>query len=247
MDAMRADMGGAACVVATIDALSHNQVPVNVKGLIPLSENLPSDRATKPGDVVFAMNGKSICIDNTDAEGRLVLCDALCYSNKFNPKFVLDIATLTGAMKIALGDCVAGVFTTNDRLWNLLETAGSETGDRVWRMPLFKHYTKQLTGKLRFRSIRQSSGINHHSSLMIWFADYELYDINNIGKGGKGGGSCIAAAFLREFVPKTTPWVHVDMAGVMGDCSDQSYTGNKGMSGRPSRTLYEFIVRESQQ
>lgn len=146
MDAMRADMGGAACVVAAIDALSRNKVPVNVKGLIPLSENMPSDRATKPGDVVFAMNGKSICVDNTDAEGRLVLCDALCYSAKFNPKFVLDIATLTGAMRIALGDCCAGVFTTNERLWNLLETAGSETGDRVWRMPLFKHYTKQLTG-----------------------------------------------------------------------------------------------------
>lgn len=145
---MRADMGGAACVVATIDALSRNKVPVNVKGLIPLSENLPSDRATKPGDVVFAMNGKSICVDNTDAEGRLVLCDALCYSAKFKPKFVLDIATLTGAMRIALGDCVAGVFTTNERLWNLLEAAGSETGDRVWRMPLFKHYTKQLTGML---------------------------------------------------------------------------------------------------
>lgn len=146
MDAMRADMGGAACVVATIDALSYNKVPVNVKGLIPLSENLPSDRATKPGDVVISMNGKSICVDNTDAEGRLVLCDALCYSAKFNPKFVLDIATLTGAMKIALGDCVAGAFVNNQRLWNILEAAGSETGDRVWRMPLFKHYTKQITG-----------------------------------------------------------------------------------------------------
>lgn len=93
------------------------------------------------------MNGKSICVDNTDAEGRLVLCDALCYAQKFDPRWVLDIATLTGAMKVALGDCVAGIFTNNDRLWQLLEASGSETGDRVWRMPLFKHYSKQMTGE----------------------------------------------------------------------------------------------------
>lgn len=93
------------------------------------------------------MNGKSVCVDNTDAEGRLVLCDALCYSAKFNPRWVLDIATLTGAIKVALGDCVSGIFTNDDRLWKLLDEAGAETGDRVWRMPLFKHYSKQMTGK----------------------------------------------------------------------------------------------------
>lgn len=146
MDQMRADMGGAASVVATLDALSRNKVPVNVKGLIPLTENLPSGHATKPGDVVVAMNGKSICVDNTDAEGRLILCDALCYASTFNPKFILDIATLTGAIKVALGDCTTGAFSNNHRLWNILEKASIETGDRVWRMPLFKHYTKQVTG-----------------------------------------------------------------------------------------------------
>lgn len=119
-------------------------------GLIPLCENLPSDRATKPGDVVVASNGKTICVDNTDAEGRLVLCDAICYSAKFNPKYVLDIATLTGAVIIALGNCVAGAYSNDHRLWNILEASGSETGDRVWRMPLFKHYTKQLTGTYNF-------------------------------------------------------------------------------------------------
>lgn len=150
MDAMRADMGGAATVVATVDALSTNKVPVNVKVLTPLTENLPSSTATKPGDVVVAMNGKSVCVDNTDAEGRLVLCDALCYANTFNPKFILDTATLTGAIRVALGDCVAGAFTNNQRLWQLLEASGSETGDRMWRMPLFKHYTKEMTGKLAF-------------------------------------------------------------------------------------------------
>lgn len=173
MDEMRADMGGAACVVATIDALERNKVPVNVKGwsrnyniyvcfrcdfsnnfmfflvagLIPSCENLPSDRATKPGDVVFAMNGKSICVDNTDAEGRLILCDAICYAGEFKPKYIVDVATLTGAVFVALGDCVSGAYSNNQRLWEILEAAGKESGDRVWRMPLFKHYTKQMTGK----------------------------------------------------------------------------------------------------
>ncbi|XP_062561028.1 cytosol aminopeptidase-like isoform X2 [Armigeres subalbatus] len=219
MDQMRADMGGAANVAATIFALAQLKAPVFVKGFIPLCENMPSGNATKPGDVVFAMNGKSICVDNTDAEGRLILADALCYASTFNPKFILDIATLTGAIKVALGDCVAGVFSTNNALWNQIHAAGSETGDRVWRMPLFKHYSEQMT-------------------------DHNGYDLNNLGKG-KGGGSCTAAAFLREFVPKEIPWMHVDMAGVMGDCSDQGYTGAKGMTGRPMRTLVEFITKAS--
>ncbi|XP_058445653.1 cytosol aminopeptidase-like isoform X2 [Malaya genurostris] len=219
MDQMRADMGGAANVVATIYALAQLKAPVFVKGFIPLCENMPSGTATKPGDVVFAMNGKSICVDNTDAEGRLILADALCYASTFNPKFILDIATLTGAIKVALGDCVAGVFSTSNKLWDQLHEAGSESGDRVWRMPLFKHYSEQM-------------------------CDHNGYDLNNLGKG-KGGGSCTAAAFLREFVPKEIPWLHVDIAGVMGDCSDQSYTGAKGMTGRPMRTLVEFITKAS--
>lgn len=147
MDQMRADMGGAATVAGTIAALAQLKVPVNVKGLIPLCENMPSGTATKPGDVVYAMNGKSICVDNTDAEGRLVLCDAICYAEVFKPKWILDIATLTGAIKVALGDCAAGVFTNNNKLWEHIHAAGSESGDRVWRMPLFKHYSSQMTGK----------------------------------------------------------------------------------------------------
>ncbi|XP_050069645.1 cytosol aminopeptidase-like isoform X1 [Anopheles maculipalpis] len=217
MDQMRADMGGAANVVSTILALAQLKAPVHVKGFVPLCENMPSGTATKPGDVVYAMNGKSICVDNTDAEGRLILADALCYASTFNPKFILDIATLTGAIKVALGDCVSGVFSSNKKLWETIHEAGSQTGDRVWRMPLFKHYSDQM-------------------------CDHNGYDLNNLGKG-KGGGSCTAAAFLREFVPKDTPWLHVDIAGVMGDCSDQSYTGSKGMSGRPMRTLVEFVTK----
>lgn len=219
MDEMRADMGGGAVVAGTISALAELKMPVNVKGLIPLTENLPSGRATKPGDVVYAMNGKSICVDNTDAEGRLILADALCYAEKFNPKYIVDMATLTGAIRMALGECVAGVFSTTDALWQQLHSASVETGDRVWRMPLFKHYNENVT-------------------------DYPGYDLNNIGKG-KGGGSCTAAAFLREFVPKDVPWMHIDIAGVMTGNDDQSYLVAKGMTGRPLRTMVEFIQKDA--
>ncbi|KAJ8957596.1 hypothetical protein NQ314_006522 [Rhamnusium bicolor] len=119
---------------------------------------MPSGSATKPGDVVTARNGKTICVDNTDAEGRLILADALCYSSEFKPKWVLDIATLTGAIRVALGTAATGVFTNSNKLYSLLESAGSNTGDRVWRQPLWKHYTKQI-------------------------AEFTAYDLNNQGKG----------------------------------------------------------------
>ncbi|KAJ8933100.1 hypothetical protein NQ318_010681 [Aromia moschata] len=182
--------------------------------LIPAVENMPSGSATKPGDVVVARNGKSICVDNTDAEGRLILADALCYTSEFNPKWVLDVATLTGAVRVALGDACTGVFTNSNKLYSELENAGSDTGDRVWRLPLWKHYGKTL-------------------------AEHSAYDLNNIGKG-KGGGSCTAAAFLREFVPEKTEWMHLDIAGVMGPQDNTPYL-SKGMTGRPTRTLIEFI------
>lgn len=219
MDEMRADMGGGAVVAGTISAIAELKMPINVKGLIPLTENMPNGRASKPGDVVYAMNGKSICIDNTDAEGRLVLADALCYAERFAPKAILDMATLTGAIRMALGECVAGVFSTNEALWQQLQASGYETGDRVWRMPLYKHYNENV-------------------------ADYPGYDLNNIGKG-KGGGSCTAAAFLREFVPKDTPWMHIDIAGVMTGNDDQSYLCAKGMTGRPLRTMVEFLQKNA--
>lgn len=149
MDAMRADMSGGAIVAATINALAETGAKVYVKGFIPLTENMPGGRATKPGDVFKSRNGKTICVDNTDAEGRLVLIDALDYAADFKPQFILDIATLTGAMSVALGDCLTGAFVNNEQLWNNLEKASETTGDRVWRMPLLKHFTKQVTGELR--------------------------------------------------------------------------------------------------
>lgn len=214
MDAMRADMGGAACVVATLHAVAQLKLPINLIGLTPLTENMPSGTAIKPGDVITCMNGKTVCVDNTDAEGRLILADALCYSKEFNPKFVLDIATLTGAMVVAIGDSATGVFTNSSPLWEVLKKAGGVTGDRVWRFPLWKHYSKLVT-------------------------DYTGYDVNNVGKG-KGGGSCTAAAFLREFVPEKTDWLHLDMASVMGPTDQTTYLGS-GMKGRPARTLIQFV------
>lgn len=201
-----------------ISALAELQIPVNVKGLIPLTENMPSGSASKPGDVVFAMNGKSICIDNTDCEGRLILCDALCYASLFNPKYIVDVATLTGAIKTALGNCCAGVFVNNYKIWPYLEKASYESGDRLWRLPLFKHYTEDVT--------KRKSG----------------HDVNNLGKL-KMAGPCTAAAFLREFVPSNIPWIHIDMYGVLQDC-EEPYL-KKGMSGRPVRTIFEFVCLEA--
>lgn len=214
MDKMRADMGGAANVLAAVITLATLKAPVNVVGLAALTENLPSGKATKPGDVVIAMNGKSIQVDNTDAEGRLVLADALHYAHRFEPQAIVDLATLTGAMNVALGSAATGVFSTSTRYWNLLHEAGMTTGDRVWRMPLFHHFTKQTT-------------------------DSQLADLQNIGKHAGQGGACIAAAFLREFVTHPN-WLHLDIAGTMENKDEVPYL-SKGMAGRPLRTLVKFV------
>ncbi|KAG9339843.1 hypothetical protein JZ751_022345 [Albula glossodonta] len=136
MDAMRADMGGAATVCSSIVTAAALKLPINIIGLAPLCENMPSGKANKPGDVVRAKNGKTIQVDNTDAEGRLILADALCYAHSFKPKAIVNAATLTGAMDVALGSAATGVFTNSDWLWDRLHKASIATGDRVWRMPL---------------------------------------------------------------------------------------------------------------
>uniref|UniRef100_A0A665T9U9 Cytosol aminopeptidase n=1 Tax=Echeneis naucrates TaxID=173247 RepID=A0A665T9U9_ECHNA len=219
MDAMRADMGGAATVCASIVTAAALKLPVNIIGLAPLCENMPSGKASKPGDVVTAKNGKTIQVDNTDAEGRLILADALCYGHTFNPRAIVNVATLTGAMDVALGSAATGVFTNSDWLWEQLHKASVVTGDRVWRMPLFRHYTRQVT-------------------------DSQLADLNNIGKYSRSGGACTAAAFLREFVT-AAHWAHLDIAGVMSNKDEVPYL-TKGMSGRPTRTLVEFATRLAQ-
>jgi len=220
MDKMRADMGGAACVAGAIMAAATLKLPINIKGFIALCENMPGGKAIKPGDVVTARNGKTIQIDNTDAEGRLILSDTLCYAETFNPSLILDMATLTGAVDVALGAGAAGAYTNCDTAWDQLQQAGSSTGDRLWRMPLFKLYQGHVTTS-------------------------DLADVNNIGKYARSAGSCTAAAFLKEFV-KDSNWVHLDIAGVMMNKDEVPYLG-KGMSGRPTRTVVEFLQKRSQQ
>ncbi|XP_027645456.2 cytosol aminopeptidase-like [Falco peregrinus] len=189
-------------------------------GLASLCENMPSSKANEPGDVVRAKNGKPIQVDNTDAERRLLLADALCYAHNFNARATVNAATLTGVMAVALGSAVTGVFTNSPWLWTHLYEVSILTGDRVWRMPLFEHYAKQVT-------------------------DCPLADLSNIGKYSRAGGACTAAAFLKEFV-NASHWAHLDIAGVMSNKDEVPYL-RKGMAGQPTRTLVEFAARLSQE
>ncbi|MGV8837198.1 leucyl aminopeptidase [Cellvibrio sp.] len=184
MDEMKYDMCGAASVLGTMQTLLELQLPINVVGVIAASENMPNGSATKPGDIVTSMSGQTIEILNTDAEGRLVLCDALTYTERFKPKAVVDIATLTGACVIALGNHATGLFSNNDELAKSLLKAGEESADRAWHMPLWDDYQKQL--------------------------DSNFADIANIG--GREAGAVTAACFLSRFTKKFA-WAHLDIAG----------------------------------
>lgn len=184
MDEMKYDMCGAASVLGTFRTLVELQLPINVVGVIATTENMPSGAATKPGDIVTSMSGLTIEILNTDAEGRLVLCDALTYTERFKPKAVVDIATLTGACVIALGNHATGLFSNDDDLAKSLLKAGEESADRAWQMPLWDEYQKQL--------------------------DSNFADIANIG--GREAGSVTAACFLSRFTKKFA-WAHLDIAG----------------------------------
>jgi leucyl aminopeptidase len=185
MEDMKGDMGGAACVVGLMHALAARKAKVNAVGAIGLVENMPDGNAQRPGDIVTSMSGQTIEIINTDAEGRLVLADVLWHvGRKFKPKFMIDLATLTGAIMVALGTEHAGLFSNNDDLANRLIKAGIETGEKVWRMPLGPEYDKLI--------------------------DSQFADMKNTG--GRHGGSITAAQFLQRFVDNT-PWAHLDIAG----------------------------------
>jgi leucyl aminopeptidase len=184
MDEMKYDMCGGAGVIGTLTAAADLELPLNVIGLVPASENLPSGRANKPGDIVKSLAGISIEILNTDAEGRLLLCDALAYAKRYEPAAVIDVATLTGACVVALGRHPSGLWSNNEDLAQAVLAAGEESFDRVWRMPLWEEYQEQLKSN---------------------FAD-----VANIG--GPDGGSVTAACFLSRFA-KEFPWAHVDIAG----------------------------------
>lgn len=214
---MRGDMGGAACVVAACRAASALQLPINVRGLVPLCENMPGCSAMRPGDIVRAMNGKTIRIDSTDCAGRLVLADALVYAQSFWPRFIIDVGTMTRDMWSAVGPAASGVFTNSEALWEYMLAASMHTGDRVWRFPLWDHFNVLLTSD-------------------------RTVDIMTHGPGPKVGiaGGCRAAAFLNEFVP-CGDWLHLDTKSVLRSSGNEFPYLRRGMSGRPTRTIVEFL------
>jgi len=185
MDEMKYDMCGGASVFGVIKACAELKLPINVTGIIPSSENLPDGKAFKPGDILTSMSGKTIEVLNTDAEGRLILCDALTFAKRFKPKKVIDIATLTGACIVALGNDISGLMANDDKLAELLFEAGENSGDKTWRLPLGDSYQKQI--------------------------DSKFADIANIGT--PGAGTITAACFLSRFTEEFK-WAHLDIAGV---------------------------------
>ena len=215
MDEMKYDMGGAASVLGTMRAIGEMKLKLNVVAAIPTCENMPSGRATRPGDIVTSMSGQTIEILNTDAEGRLILCDALTYVERFNPAAVVDVATLTGACVTSLGHHNSGLFTrhddAHDKLANELLTAGKQTGDTAWRMPIEEAYNEQLKSN---------------------FAD-----MANIG--GPAGGSITAACFLDRYTKKYT-WAHLDIAGTAWKSGSA-----KGSTGRPVPLLTTFLMNRA--
>ena len=189
MEDMKGDMGGAACVAGLMTALARRKAKVNVVGAIGIVENMPDGNAQRPGDVVTSMSGQTIAVLNTDAEGRLVLADVLWYvQDRYKPKFMIDLATLTGAIMVALGKEHAGLFSNSDELAQRLSDAGYATGEKVWRMPLAPEYDKII--------------------------DHEVADVKNTG--GRHAGAITAAQFLQRFV-NSVPWAHLDVAGTAMD------------------------------
>ena len=212
MGEMKGDMAGGAAVMAAIGAIAQLKPKINVTAIIPATENLPSGNALKPGDILTAMNGKTIEIISTDAEGRLTLADALGYAKKLGAKSIVDVATLTGACRVALGDVYSGAFGNNQELVDKVIAAGGEAGELIWQMPMHEQYKEQNKS--------------------------DVADIKNVG--GKYGGAITAAQFLVEFVGDT-PWVHLDIAGTSMSEKEKAYLV-KGATGVPVRTLVNFVL-----
>lgn len=217
LEIMRGDMSGAACVVAVCRAVATLKLPVNIRGLIPLCENTVGCNSCRPGDVVKAMNSKSVEIEDVSREDALVLIDALLYAQNFWPKFIVDIGTTSKETIQTFHEAATGVYTNSEILWQQMRNASMHTGDRVWRMPLWNYFQREVT----------------HSKAV---------DVQNVGIG-KGGRACRSAALLREFVP-CGEWMHIDARNVMTtDGKDFKYL-REGMAGRPTRTLVEFICQQ---
>lgn len=214
MEEMKFDMCGAGAVIGALDAIVKMNLPVNVYGLISATENMPGPLATKPGDVYVARNGKTVEVNNTDAEGRLILGEALVYASELTPAVIVDAATLTGAMVVALGNLHTGFFTRSEDLKNKILEASKVSGERVWPMPLVDEHVEDMKGT---------------------FAD-----LSNISSG-KGAGSATAAAFLEQFVGSQLPWAHFDIAGTGWAVGNRlNYCTPKGASGVMVRTFFEL-------
>ncbi|MCX7338152.1 MAG: leucyl aminopeptidase [Alphaproteobacteria bacterium] len=215
MEDMKYDMGGSAVVMGLLKALALRKAKVNVVGIMGMAENMPSGSAQRPADVVTSMSGQTIEVVNTDAEGRLVLADALWYAqDRFKPQAMIDLATLTGAVHVALGHEYAGLFSNDDSLVEKLTMSGQSVGEGVWRLPLGDAYDKDI--------------------------DSDIADVKNVGSG-RGAGSSTAAQFLKRFV-NDVPWAHLDIAGVAWDKKDKPLS-DKGATGFGVRLLSDFLVK----
>ena len=215
MDEMKSDMSGGAAVIGTIKAAAELKIPLNVVGIIPATENLPGGRAYKPGDVLETMSGLTIEVKNTDAEGRLVLADALTFAGRYNPAAIIDIATLTGACVVALGDYLTGMMGTDSDLKEKIRSASDTTGEKVWELPLWHEYDELIKS--------------------------DVADIKNTG--GRAGGTITAALLLKRFAGDY-PWVHLDIAGPALLSKDKPYIP-KGASGVGVRLLIQFLMDRS--
>lgn len=214
MGDMKGDMTGAAVVIGTLKSLALRQAKVNVVGVIGVVENMISGSAQKPGDVVVAMSGKTIEVDNTDAEGRLVLADVLWYAKQtYAPEIVIDFATLTGAIQVALGHEFAGLFSNSDKLCDDLQKSATNVGEKLWRLPLHKSYEDDIKS--------------------------DIADIKNVGSG-RGAGSITAALFLKHFIAPSAKWAHIDIAATEWDTKDRALS-QKGATGFGVRLMNDFI------
>ena len=207
---MKYDMSGGAGVIGAMLAIGQLKPQINVIGIVPSSENLPGPRAMKPGDILRAMNGKTIEVINTDAEGRLILADALCYAKTLGATKIVDAATLTGAMVIALGHAASGAMTNDQAFADEFLAAANASGERYWQMPLYEEYTTAVKS--------------------------EIADLRN--SAGRAAGSLTAASFLKSFVGDT-PWIHLDIAGTAYLDSESSFLA-KGPTGTPVRAFVAY-------
>jgi len=212
MEAMKGDMSGGAAIIAAMRAIGQLRPAINVTAIVPATENMPSGSALKPGDVLRAMNGKTIEIINTDAEGRLILADALSYARRLGLSPIVDVATLTGAISVALGNVALGAMTNDEAVLEKVKRAATAAGEKVWQLPMYEEYKEQIKS--------------------------DVADMKNTG--GRAAGSITAAFLLKEFV-EDTPWVHLDMAGV-DNYDKEKGVMVKGASGIPVRTLVQLAL-----